>query len=246
MVNYSLCLEKNGEVKKIDLSFLMNSKKLIDLDLFTSEFENQEQLLKEISNNGLVLTDIKNQKLKITYTHNSKIRIIPVLYRSARKYVFNENEEKISVDVECIRHKLHSLCKDYDFLNKLAEYYGNYTALVNCIDNITSSGDYELYSNELRILINELYSDKVFPNGNFYYGGLRNIALFIDRYETTKKYNEAKKAIEDDLPIYDRNMPLTNDGSPLYPPNSEEEARFLAESENDVIPPIESHPHYRR
>lgn len=245
MANYRLCFKENEEIREIDLSFIMNSKKLIDLDRFTSDFENQEQLLNEIATNGLVFQNKKNIKLMVVYTHNKEEKTIPVMYRSASKYIFGEN--RVSMDAESVRHKLHSLCKDFEFLKKLAEYYNHHTVLGNCIDNIISSTDYEFYSKDLYKLVQELFMDKVYPKNNFYYGGLRNIALFIDRYEQTKKYNEAKRVIEEESSTYDMNTLLTDDGDPFFPPNSEEEARYKRQlEEQDDKYSIESHPHYRR
>jgi len=204
MVNYNLGIYRE-ENKNVDLSKLTSSKeikKIQFIDKFTSQFESEEQLKIYLLKKGLLNEKEMNNSLKILYQFNGKIQQLPVVYKGYAKYI----------DPSYVSYKIRSMSSSMTFLTELAKHYDYGVGKTNpqsanvldirCYINELKRG-YTVSTTTLDIALNDLCkkamykkdskTDKIKPN----YRGLRDLGLFICRYERLDFLTNSKKTIQE-------------------------------------------------
>lgn len=269
MVNYKLGIfNKNNEGKIINLDSIITNKKLQELDNFTCLFDSESQLKVYLFNLELISNSELLQKINIMYRNNGKIKKLPVLYKGVKEYR----------DVVTLKYKLRSKSSDIEFLSALADHYDNGSTKFNkqkqnvsdirlYLSDVRSSGgnfvESSLLENALDNLLVRAAYKPANSNGEVIedYRGLRDLAMFIWKYETKQKSKQEKKekwvqgtlfeqseriqqinenVFEEEEKFYKSN--LSSDGDPDFPYNSEEEEIYNRYIESL---PDEYHPHRR-
>ncbi len=253
MPNYKLGIgtKENARVIELDNPSL---KELKNLDTFTMESSNADELKAYLLAKGLI--DIKELKknLWIVYRH-VEVKSIKVVYRDMKKYL----------DPSYLRARLKSLSSDIKFLEKLANYYSvgsykfnpqavNVSAIRLYIIDVRSNGGRPFYSKSLDIALDGLIERAITRQDGFSeqnlkenYRGLRDLAILVHDYELNTKKLERKTENEEIQNNYS-NIPREYyvDGEPMFPPNSEEEANYFRTLEELGEMDIEDHPHFNR
>ena len=88
MARYKLGIKgKNGRI--IDLEKLVKIDTLEDLDNFTTQFENEEELKKHLYSKTLLTIKDVNEKdnIKVMYRYDSKVKKIDVAFSDIKRYL---------------------------------------------------------------------------------------------------------------------------------------------------------------
>ena len=272
MPNYKLGFVDKKEIKIIDL---IDIKDLSKLDEFTCQFKSEEQLKLYLIKKNIDYKDYLKKSIKVVYRYNNTDKKIPVFYSDIRKYL----------DEYYLRGRLMVLKDDIEFLEKIARHYSlgsdkfnpqgvNVNAIRNYINDVRCNGGFLFESRALNEAIDDLFmraifrpADKESGEVKSNYRGLRDLALFIYKYE-----RQQQEVRENDNQIYmddilNRNETQVedweqitfddweNDGDeyddyvePIFAPNTEEEREYqeYLDSLPDEIRNPEDHPHYGR
>lgn len=274
-MNYYLTLEDNF---KIDLSKLnLDKKELLSLkyiDNMTMQTNNEMELKEYLKSKGLISDNDINKSVCISYGDKDK-RFIPVLY--ARDKVTIDNLKKLSDDIkkyfEYRKQNCHSnfsyesIIGNYNditsFFSGFEVLAGNHKFLIELQRYISGNPKQNVNANDIAIYINQFSDDKkskyiyialfeIFINLfykfdketkelKFSYKGFRDFCVFYCNYKrkiNNKKTEDLNEEIEEEYE------------EPVFPPNSEEEARYFEYLErlNEIASnrPIEDHPRYGR
>lgn len=249
MVKYKLALNIKGEKKIIDLDNIIGLKDLKSIDEFTSEFSDENSLKVYLFNQALLNELDLNHEIVVVYKNNGKSKKIPVIYHDAKKLL----------DIMYLISKIKSMGSDLEFLEKLANYYDNGSTNYNkqginvmdirkYLSDVRSNGGKIFFSNTLYIALDNLVKKATFrvqqSTGEVVvnYRGLRDLALFVHKYETKKglsnnsKSEKAREMWEQptlfDLVENEERRTLSSDGDPDFPYNSEEEDMYLKYEES--------------
>lgn len=240
MSNYRLGLVNKDLGRVIDLDKYLKTKKLKELDSFTSKYENNEKLKIFLYNEGLINSSELNYNLEIFYHSNGKINRIPVIYKPMQDYLSTEN----------IIKSVYELRDDYNFLNKL--YYHNKfvsyqydTAdfLYNFLDGVKkNNGRPQIYyeerlTNTINDMLNRIF--KYNPNdtlSELNYNSIRKFGIFLYNYKLKLEQQKEKNEIDSQLSLFDYFKNSSNNDiikveeddfeEPPFPPNSEEEKNY--------------------
>ena len=197
---YNKTGKTNDIINLSNLFDINNKESLKQLDDFTSEFESQEELILYLIENRLINFNCK--KLDIVYTYSKENKRLPVVYKEQFKYL----------DTYYVQNKMLSLSNDINFLNKLARHYSignskfnpqgeNINAIFNYLNDVRSNGGHIFESRALNLAINDLIAKASFrlneKTGELTnnYRGLRDLGLFIYRYEQEKYLKNKKEQI---------------------------------------------------
>lgn len=262
MVKYKLGVLVKGEQKIIDLDSIIKLKDLKSIDKFTSFFIN-ENVFKVFLLKKDLLDEVNLKKdIVVVYKNNGKIKKIPVIYHDAYKLL----------EIEKLKDKLISNLYDMEFLEKLANYYSNGSTKYN--KQGLNVNDIRLYLSDVRrsgiihhskmldAAIEDLFKKAVFKidkstcKFKVNYRGLRDLALFIYKYELQKDLLDKQKNDDQtwdqptlfDLFENEKSSVLSSDGDPDFPYNSEEEAMYKKYEEHlpNECPDYDEHLPYKR
>ena len=185
------------------------------------------------------------QNIVIMYKNNGKIKKIPVVYHDASKLLDNAN----------LRYKLKSMSYNAEFLEKLANYYSNGSTKFN--KQALNVSDIRTYLSSVRdkkahpsklldIALDDLFVKAVFKVDKktgvveVNYRGLRDLALFIYKFESDLQKNKPEENKDNESwtqgslfdmvqnESFSEDSILSSHDEPDFPPNSEEEARYKA------------------
>lgn len=267
MVSYKIGISNKNEGRIIDLSKKIVLKDLKLLDIFTSEFMDENELKMYLFNQELINEEELKQKINVMYKNNGKVKKIPIIYKDMKPYL----------DIIYLQNKLKSLSNDIDFLEKLSNYYSNGSTKYNkqglnvsdiriYLNDVRSNGGNVFESTLLLNALEDLFEKEVIKSIDrstgeltIKYRGLRNLAILIYKYEKKlEKENNKQEWIQNSLfdereIAYQTNQyfleendkygsNLSSDGDPDFPYNSEEEEMY-----NNYIENLkdEYHPHTR-
>ena len=245
MVSYKLGIFVKKEAKIIDLDSIIKLKNLKSLDEFTSAFSNENELKIYLFNKGLLSKLEMKQNIVIMYKNNGKIKKIPVVYHDASKLLDTAN----------LRYKLKSMSDNAEFLEKLANYYSNGSTKFN--KQALNVSDIRTYLSSVRdkkahpsklldIALDDLFVKAVFKVDKktgvveVNYRGLRDLALFIYKFESDLQKNKPEENKDNESwtqgslfdmvqnESFSEDSILSSHDEPDFPPNSEEEARYKA------------------
>ena len=247
MVRYKLGFFVNKEVKIIDLDSLKKIKNLQSLDKFTSSFANENELKIYLFNHELLSKLEMKYNVVVTYKNNGREKKIPVVYQDANKLL----------DVVDLKYKLMSMKSNMQFLEKLADFYSNGSTKYN--KQGLNVSDIRTYLSDVRYKREEIHSylllenalDALFKKAVFKidrntgeveinYRGMRDLALFIYKFENNLEKNKIKEEQSNETWVQESLFDIEKKSSfevesnlssafePDFPPNSEEEARYQA------------------
>ena len=200
---YYLTINKNKDYKKIDISLLSEferksnfknlSYSLEEIDLFTSKFEDEVSLKRELYKNDLIELDDITKELSIRMSNKGKLEKVMygIVFREQRRYL----------DDEYLRKKILSLQNDKVFLEKLvARYRNSYCNNITIarVRNCLYSDFYDdLYSILSEFVFREIYSDLIKETGEvkLKYRSLHDLAMFVYNYVNNKKIEELGSSI---------------------------------------------------
>ena len=261
MSNYKLIIGNKNEFREIALEDKQYLKKLENLDVLTSECNNEKELKIYLFNKGLITEkELKgNYYMHILYKY-IEYKTLPIIYKDLRKYL----------DLDYLKGKLMMLSNNLQFLYKLAEHYSkknhqcqNVSDIRLYLYDVINNTDCDFEEHKLlETAINCLYKNAVFKVDTrtgihqINYRGLRDLALFVYSFQKEKKFENMENCQTFQMKLLDfleennfqQNIQhLSSEGDPDFPPNSEEEAKYLKyleELENTEIY-IEDYQHYR-
>lgn len=239
MANYKLAIYKKNQYEEIKLNI---GKKINEVDEFTVEFTDENQLKLYLIEKELILSSDINTKIYIIYKNNNEIKKLPVIYKDRKRYL----------DYNYVKNKLKSLKTDIKFLEKLANHYSTGSAKFN--PQLLNVNDIRLYLSDARnnslsldseAMLDKALDDLIFKaissidkktgEYNFKYRGLRDLGLFISRYTENKKLNDIKTNIRNDVSYQGEQINFFDNYNfddiddyeePYFPPNSEEEKMY--------------------
>lgn len=267
MVSYKLGVSNKKEGRIIDLSNIIKLKDLKLLDIFTSEFKDENELKVYLLKQKLINEEELKQKIDVMYRNNGKVKKIPIVYEEIKPYL----------DIVYLKNKLKSLSNDIEFLEKLANYYSNGSTKYNkqglnvsdiriYLSDVRSNGGNQFESKLLSKALDDLFEkaviksiDKNTGELSINYRGLRDLAILIHKYEKKLEMkNNNQEWIQGSLfdikentyqvnnnNIFEENeyqSNLSSEGDPDFPPNSEEDQLYNSYLENLQD---EYHPHRR-
>jgi len=204
MVNYNLGIYRE-ENKNLDLSKLTDSievKKIQFIDKFTSQFESEEELKIYLLNKGLIEKSDINDPLRILYQFKGRVQNLPIVYKCYYKYL----------EPSYISYKIRYLSSSIKFLNELANHYDYGSDKINpqsanvldirCYINELKNG-YSISTTILDIALNDLCKkamykkDKKNDKSKLNYRGLRDLGLFIYRFEKLDFLTSSKNSVQE-------------------------------------------------
>lgn len=217
MAKYNLGFYDGKNSEKIDLSNIVELNKLSDIDDFTSQFSNKEELLNYLLEKELISIEDFNRKLRIIYKSKDEIKFKGIVYNDAKKY--------LKLDTVSLRYKFQILFSNPNFISELIDFYrhSKYVS-INELEGCKEIFDNISY-NERKEIIDTIYEDALFIMGNFNYSGFRKLALFIYKFELNEKLKKIKLATAKEEKTKEKFI-LSSDGEPDFPPNSEEERQY--------------------
>ena len=253
MVTYKIGICNRKDTRVIELDKIIKIKNLDKLDEFTSNFANQNELKMYLLNQGLIFENEINDYLNIIYKINGEIREIPIIYKKMQKYL----------DIFYLKNKIIGASQNIDLLEKLTRHYSmgsdkfnpqgvNIRDIKIYLNSVRSNGGNHFYSRSLEIALYDMWEKAVFKpiakdpdEKKQTYRGTRDLGMFLYKYEKEleeQKMNQETNKDESSETKYER--------EPDFPPNSEEEMKYIIYleelSESNINQTIENHPHYRR
>lgn len=238
MVNYKLGILNNGNIAEFDLGNLISKKGSIEfIDNFTSRFNDELELKNFLDSNHIISSKNIGGKIRILYNYNGNKKDLPVVYKSQKSYI----------DFDYLRDKLRGLSSDIEFLKKLADRYNihsknNYQAInvsdiYIYISDVRSNGGNTFYSTMLNTALDSLFLKATTRLNNklgeyeINYRGLRDLSIFVSNYEFKKELERKKKIVEfyykEQKTYTIPNLNYDALDEPLFPPNSEEERKYI-------------------
>lgn len=198
----------NKKYNKIDITkmpkfirlsnFKGNKYSLEELDLFTSYYQNEIELLNDLKANNL----ITNDNIAIYYKKKEEYKKV--------KYNLVYSYNKKYLDPLYLRAVMFSLINDNNYLTKLASYYRNsYT----CSSEVFQINEYIIHPNNYEIniyntlenfILKELYTEvKETGEVKLKYKSLHDLAMFTYNYLKNEQLIKVEKP-----KIKKKNLPL--------------------------------------
>lgn len=214
MANYVLSLDKGKGIfeeilwKQIPEFSKLNNYMLSDLDIFTSSFNNEEEIKEKLIISGLITKENYNKKLCIRYKSRGKVKKLG--------YGLFYSDDKRFLDDAYITYYLESNIEQLSLLEKLCNHYrnsyiqgSNILAIRNYINLVKNGAD--LFPEDLENIISAIkdfvlreiysydastYKYKCDNSGNpiIKYKGLHDLGLFL-AYDKRKRIKKEKDDI---------------------------------------------------
>ena len=204
MVKYILSIEqKNKEYKEIkwNNSNQKDSYKLIDIDNFTIDFNDEYDLKEYLIKDGIIELDDYYRRLSINYSFKGKLKKM--------MYGISYKEDSFYMSEAIIFYYLKNNCTNIDLLEKLANHYRNsyiHNVSVNTIINYIIANKEGYLSNiNIEGVLTEFVKEEIFsydPKTRSYkidnygnpiikYKNLHELGMFLSNYN--KKDNKVIK-----------------------------------------------------
>lgn len=187
-----------------DKIVLKNNRCLQNIDYYTSNFNTEEELKLDLMREGII--DINYEKIDVVYTYEGRYSKLPVVYKSQKRYL---NKDYIKYKVIQLQYNisfLTELAKHYDIKNsKFNNQFLNVNAILMYLSDVRSNGGTTFESKALSIALDDMVIKAIYrlnkKTGEFSlnYRGLRDLGLFIYRFEEKQKLLQAKQEILKDI-----------------------------------------------
>lgn len=219
MAYYMMCEKRRGDYSLIDITksncFTKLSKfknggcDLREIDAFTTQFFDEEELREYLITQGLLSFDDVNKNLSIRKKNKDKYDKVryDFLYQKDIDYIFNPNKiiDKIlnklyQGDFRFIQDFANNYMKYRECSSTMPEvrYYANESIKNGCISNgfslVDENGD-NLIRRAVKLLIykyNQQLDGKLFYSNDIVYRNLHSIICFVNNYDK-KHGNEVMK-----------------------------------------------------
>ena len=262
MPKYNLGFYNKNNSITIDLTNIFNFKTLEELDNFTSNFKNETELKIYLVKKGILYGNYVSKNINVIYKNEGTYKKIPVLYLDNKKYVDIEYLKNKLLSMSGNLEFLEKLANRMDSRKKHNIQGTNIAAIRTHLINIRGNGDPSETYDLLFSALSDMFYKAVISSPNkktrevkISYRGLRDLGLFVAKYDKidlqNTNVNETVEIDELDQVTYDDYLMeeneyseedsysvsydelLTQDGSPFFPPNSEEERRYRAYVESN-------------
>ena len=172
------------EFKRLS-KFKNNSYSLEEIDIFTSNFNNEIEFKRRLLEKSIITNEDIHKKIEIRIKLNGKLIKVryDLVYRPIKKYL----------DIQYLKSELLIFQNDRTFLEKLLDYYRKSPKQeglrqINTLMNGCSERDINMYSALSQFFKDELFIED-YKTGEVHlkYKSLHDLAMFIYNYSKSKE-----------------------------------------------------------
>lgn len=205
---------KNGNeiIDTKDEIILKNNECLQNIDNYTSKYADECALKLALFEKGIIdLKTVKDSKYKLSvvYTYNKKNDKLPIVYSTQQKYLKTEYLYFKFLSLKQNKPFLEELVKHYDSgSSKFNNQFINVNAIYSYLNDVRRNGGNLFESSALDIAFDDIFVkateklNKTTGELTINYRGLRDLGMFIYRFEEKQRLIELKEQIEQEKNQY--------------------------------------------